>query len=103
MAITRAQIKALEPTDRPAGPYTVPLSSAMITALEKRLKKRASKDYLHALLWIMRNDDTGFIEDGGSLSVTASLVADLYNVPDATVQQDLQLLNASLKGKSKGN
>ncbi len=50
--------------------------------------------YRRALLWIVDNDDTEWLEgeheDGTPLSVTASLVADLFGHSDEKVEMDLR-------------
>lgn len=53
--------------------------------------KRAS--YRDALDWIAANDDTEFMqgEDDEPLSVTASLVADLWGKSDEEIRRDLLL------------
>lgn len=50
--------------------------------------KRAS--YREAIRWIATNDDTEFLNEDGILSVTASLVADMFEVPDEKVREDLK-------------
>lgn len=55
------------------------------------MSKRPS--YREALDWIAANDDTEFMNDGDDapLSVTASLVQDLWDKDDATIRHDLLL------------
>lgn len=48
--------------------------------------RRAS--YRDALFWITRNDDCSWLPDG-PISVTAALVADLFEVDDARIRKDL--------------
>jgi hypothetical protein len=46
--------------------------------------------YADAIFWITANDDTEFLDDpSGSLSVTACLVADLFQKDDKQVRSDL--------------
>lgn len=47
-------------------------------------------NYKTAITWIVQNDDTEFLSDEGSpLSVTASLVSDIFGKGDAQVREDL--------------
>ena len=49
--------------------------------------------YKEALQWLIDNDDTEFLlECNGSLSVSASLIADIYRKVDAQVWEDLYKL-----------
>lgn len=49
--------------------------------------------YRQALVWLVLNDDTEWLEDeNGSLSVTAALVADIYGKSDSQVTDDLRKL-----------
>ncbi len=51
--------------------------------------------YRDALEWIAREDDTDWVgQDGACLSVTASLVADLFHKTDEQVTKDLRKLIA---------
>lgn len=46
--------------------------------------------YKDAIQWMVDNDDTDWCdEDGACLSVTASLVADLFGKTDEQVREDL--------------
>jgi len=47
--------------------------------------------YREAIQWLLDNDDCDWLDDGSdaSLSVTASLVADLFGKTDAQVVADL--------------
>jgi hypothetical protein len=47
--------------------------------------------YKDAIWWIIRNDDTEFLDDGeGQISVTAVFVADLFDKTDDQVLADLR-------------
>lgn len=47
--------------------------------------------YKQAIHWIAANDDTEWLEDDEPmLSVSASLVADIYGKPDGVVVRDLR-------------
>lgn len=49
--------------------------------------------YKTAIEWIASEDDTDFLddsEDDSAMSVTASMVADLFNKDHATVRTDLR-------------
>lgn len=46
--------------------------------------------YKDAIAWIAREDDTDWIEEGAGLSVTASMVADLFGKPDEQVEADIK-------------
>ncbi len=52
------------------------------------------QSYRRALLWIVDNDDTEWLEgdheDSTPLSVTASLVADVFGHSDEKVEKDLR-------------
>lgn len=54
--------------------------------------------YRAAIKWIVDNDDTEFLDDeentDRTLSVTASLVADLFNKTDTQVWDDLTKVKA---------
>jgi hypothetical protein len=45
--------------------------------------------YRDAIFWIVANDDTDFLDDEGSISVTASFAADMFGKTDAQVRADL--------------
>ena len=50
--------------------------------------------YREAIEWLARNDDNEWVkadpeEGGGALSVTASLVADMFGIDDERVRKDL--------------
>lgn len=48
--------------------------------------------YRAALRWLILNDDCHWLEEERSaLSVSASLVADIYEKPDGKVRRDLQI------------
>jgi hypothetical protein len=53
--------------------------------------------YKAALDWLVANDDNDWVESRGYLSVTASLVADIYGKSDDKVRQDLEKRLASRK------
>ncbi|HTI78959.1 MAG TPA: hypothetical protein VL614_00760 [Acetobacteraceae bacterium] len=59
-------------------------------------KRRSTMSYSRALEWIVDNDDTGWLdEDGcGIPSVTACLVADIYDRTEDEVTADLLRLAA---------
>lgn len=46
--------------------------------------------YKAALQWLLDNDDCHWLDDDAGLSVTASLVADIYGKTDAKVRLDLR-------------
>jgi hypothetical protein len=49
--------------------------------------------YKQALQWMLDNDDTEFLDnEDGCLSVTGSLVADIYGKLDGAVWEDLYKL-----------
>ena len=54
--------------------------------------KRAS--YREAIRWLADNDDNEWIEDDEdmSVSVTAALIADIFDVPQERVRDDLRRL-----------
>jgi len=56
--------------------------------------------YKTALRWIILNDDTIWLDDGGPISVTATLVADLFNKTDEQVTIDLRREMTKLKRES---
>lgn len=50
--------------------------------------------YSKAILWVVQNDDLDWVdgEDGTAgkeMSVTAALIADLFDKPDTTVRKDI--------------
>jgi hypothetical protein len=45
--------------------------------------------YKHAIYWIAANDDTCWVDNKEPISVTATLVADLFGKTDQQVIQDL--------------
>jgi hypothetical protein len=49
--------------------------------------------YKAAIWWLAANDDCDWLEDkeAGSLSVSASLVADMFGVEDERVTRDLRV------------
>jgi len=51
--------------------------------------KKVRKGYRFAIQWLALNDDCEWVETDWGLSVTASLVADLFNVDDEKVRTDL--------------
>lgn len=57
--------------------------------------------YRAAIRWIIDNDDTEFLDDeentDRTLSVTASLVADLFNKTDTQVWDDLVKAKAKVQ------
>ena len=48
--------------------------------------------YWRAIEWIVVNDDTDFLDDTevDTISVTASLVADMFQKDDETVKRDIR-------------
>ena len=59
----------------------------------KEREKMRAIPYKEALQWLIDNDDTEFLlECNGSLSVSASLIADIYRKVDAQVWEDLYKL-----------
>ena len=51
---------------------------------------RTAIPYRQAIAWLANNDDTEFVENGGPVSVTACLVADIYRRPEEDVVADLR-------------
>jgi hypothetical protein len=49
----------------------------------------ASARYQDALFWMAANDDTEWVANNDPISVTASLVADLFSKTDEQVREDL--------------
>jgi hypothetical protein len=65
-------------------------------AISTEDRKRPVASYRHAIRWIVANDDTEWLRDCGNdddptllMSVTAALVADLFNKTDQAVCADL--------------
>lgn len=53
--------------------------------------------YASALMWMLRNDDTSFLdEDTDASSVTAAFCADIYRKTDEEVRADLLRLRDKL-------
>lgn len=53
--------------------------------------KRVAISYKNAIQWLVNNDDTEFLrDDEPQLSVSASLVADIYGRGDSEVIADLR-------------
>lgn len=52
------------------------------------MNKRPS--YREAILWIVLNDDTQWVDDASPISVTAVLVADLFGKSDECVRADIK-------------
>ncbi len=49
-------------------------------------------NYDEAIAWLANNDDNTWLQDEyGSISVTASLVADMFGVADTRVKRDLRI------------
>jgi hypothetical protein len=58
--------------------------------------------YKQAIEWMIANDDTEFLDlEDGCLSVTGSLVADIYGKQDGEVWEDLWKLR-NKRAKAKG-
>ena len=58
------------------------------TFLGAKMSKPIS--YRSAIEWMVFNDDTEWVRDRSHMSVTASLVADIYGKRDEQVREDLQ-------------
>jgi hypothetical protein len=59
--------------------------------------------YREAIFWIVANDDTDFLDDEGSISVTASFAADMFG-PGSGAQTARPTNNGSrLSGKGQKN
>lgn len=57
--------------------------------------------YRRALQWIAQNDDCEFLKDESPvISVTASLVADMFGKTDETVMRDLDRACLKYRGKN---
>lgn len=52
------------------------------------------RGYRYALQWLVDNDDCHYLDDpeDTGLSVTASMVADIYEKPDDKVREDIKRL-----------
>lgn len=46
--------------------------------------------YRRAIMWMVENDDTEWAENGDPISVSGSLVADLFGKDDEQVRADLR-------------
>lgn len=54
--------------------------------------------YRDALMWMLRNDDTAFLDDDeDASSVTAAFCADIYGKSDKEVRADLLSLRKRMK------
>ena len=54
--------------------------------------------YKQAIEWMIRNDDTDFLDDeNGCLSVTGSIVADIYGKLSVEVWEDLYKMKNKLR------
>jgi hypothetical protein len=54
--------------------------------------------YKNAIYWIAANDDTEWLDDENSgISVTAALVADLFNKTNEQVTEDIRKKRAQLR------
>lgn len=59
--------------------------------------------YKHAILRIVENDDCEDMLNGGVLSVTGSLVADLFGVTDEKVKKDIIRKHKQITGENGVN
>ncbi len=46
--------------------------------------------YKKAITWMVENDDTEWVENNDPISVTAALVADLFDKTDEKIREDLK-------------